>query len=107
MATKLKRISISLPPELEHALNDLREASGIAPASIIVELMVDSLPMLRSLAQAATLIKHDKTQAFQVLGEALTTAMHQGSEAQMELMEATRKVRKTAGTVGKRRKCKE
>lgn len=104
MATKLKRISISLPPELEHALNDLREATGVAPASFIVEMMTEALPMIRSLVQAATLAKRDKAQAFQVLGEALTEAMHHGSNAQMDLIEANRKVRKSAGVVGKRRK---
>lgn len=104
MPTNLKRISISLPPELEHALNDLREATGIAPASFIVEIMTEAIPMVKSFTQAANLAKRDKTEAFQVLGEALTEAMHQGSSAQMELIDATRKVRKSAGVVGKRRK---
>ena len=60
--------------------------------------------MIQSFTQSANLAKRDKTEAFQVLGEALTEAMHHGSTTQMELIEATRKVRRTAGTVGKRRK---
>lgn len=106
MATKLKRISVCLTPELEHALNDLREASGIAPASFITQLMTESLPMIQALAQANRALKHDQAEAFDVLSSFLASAMHQGSETQLELMENTRKLRRTAGVVGKRRKPK-
>lgn len=104
MPTKLKRISICLPPEVEHALNDLREASGIAPASFITQIITESLPMIQAVAQANRAAKHDQAEAFDVLQQALAAAMHNGSEAQLELMETTRKIRRTAGTVGKRRK---
>lgn len=104
MPTKLKRISICLPPEVEHALNDLREASGIAPASFITQIITESLPMIQALTKANRALKHDQAEAFEVLGQALATAMHQGTETQLELIETRRKVRRTAGVVGKRRK---
>lgn len=103
MPTNLKRISISLPPELEHALNDLREATGVAPASFIVEIMTEAVPMIRSITQAATLAKQNNADAFQVLGEALTEAMYQGTSVQMDLIEAHRKIRKSAGKPRKRK----
>lgn len=103
MPTNLKRISISLPPELEHALNDLREATGVSPASFIVEIMTEAVPMIRSITQAATMAKQNNADAFQVLGEALTEAMHQGTAVQMDLIEATRRIRKSAGKPRKRK----
>lgn len=103
MPTNLKRISISLPPELEHALNDLREATGVAPASFIVEIMTEAVPMIRSITQAATMAKQNNADAFQALGEALTEAMHQGTAVQMDLIEANRRIRKSAGKPRKRK----
>ena len=103
MPTNLKRISLSLPPELEHALNELREATGVSPASFIVEMMTEAVPMIHSIVEAANLAKRNNADAFQVLGEALTEAMHQGSSVQMELIEANRKIRKSAGKPGKRK----
>ena len=104
MATKLKRISVCLPPEVEHALNELREASGIAPASFITQIITESLPMIQAMSQAHRALKHDQADAFDVLANALASAMHQGTETQLQLIETTRKVRRTAGVVGKRRK---
>lgn len=97
MPTNLKRISLSLPPELEHALNELREATGVSPASFIVEMMTESIPMIHSIVKATSLAKRNNADAFQVLGDALTEAMHQGTSVQMQLIEENRKVRKTAG----------
>lgn len=104
MPTKLKRISVCLTPEVEHALNELREATGISPASFVSQIVAESLPVLQAMTQAHKSLKEDQAEAFDVMANALATAMHQGTEAQLELMETTRKIRRTAGIVGKRRK---
>lgn len=97
MATKLKRISVCIPPEVEHALNQLREVSGIAPASFITNLAVEALPVIQAMVQAHSSLKTDQAEAFDVMASVLAKALHQGSEAQLELIETTRKVRRTSG----------
>ena len=97
MATKLKRISVCIPPEVEHALNQLREVSGIAPASFITNLAAEALPVIQAMVQAHSSLKTDQAEAFDVLAGVRAKALHQGSEAQLELIETTRKVRRTSG----------
>lgn len=97
MATKLKRISVCIPPEVEHALNQLREVSGIAPASFITNLAAEALPVIQAMVQAHSSLKTDQAEAFDVMASVLAKALHQGSEAQLELIETTRKVRRTSG----------
>lgn len=106
MATKLKRISVCLPPEVDRAFTELREVSGIAPASFITNLLVEALPVIQAMVQAHSVLKTDQTEAFDVMANALASAMHQGTEAQLELIEVSRKVRKTSGKPTKNRKPK-
>ena len=97
MATKLKRISVCIPQEVEHALNQLRDVSGIAPASFVTSLVAEALPVIQAMVQAHSSLKTDQAEAFDVMASVLAKALHQGSEAQLELIETTRKVRRTSG----------
>lgn len=104
MPTKLKRISICLTPEVDNALNDMREAVGISPASFIAQIVNDALPIIQAMTQAANSAKRHQAEAFEIMSDVLTQTLHAGSEAQLELLEVKRKLRKSAGVVGKRRK---
>jgi len=77
---------------------------GIAPASFITEIVEESLPVIHAMVAASKNIKSDKIEAFEALSEALASVLSAGSDAQLDLIEQTRKLRRTAGVVGKRRK---
>lgn len=87
MATSKKRIAISLPPELEQALNELREATGAAPASFVVEVMTRSIPMIRAVTQAALEAKQNPNQALLLMQRSLMSATSEALDLQRSLVE--------------------
>jgi hypothetical protein len=104
MATLLKRITISLQPELEKVLDDLREATGVAPASFISSLLLEALPVLQATVRAAQLSKSNQAEALRVMSDAMSSALHAGTTEQMEIITMERKLRKTALPTVKRKK---
>lgn len=101
MPTKRPRLSLTITPEIAHALDEFREATGTSPASFITGLLLEALPMIRSVARAAQVAKSDKAQAFDVLSSTLAEALHDGSGLQMEILEEGHKVRRARHDVAK------
>lgn len=107
MATLLKRITISLPPELEKVLDGLRGATGVAPSSFITEMLMESLPVLQAMVQAAEQAKTNQADALRIMSDAMTSALHAGTGEQLEIIAMERKLRKTALPAAKQRKPKK
>lgn len=51
------RLQISMSPELEDALRDLQDATGLAMASFVSEVMEHNISMIKSVAEAARAAK--------------------------------------------------
>jgi predicted DNA-binding protein len=60
MATTKRRIHVSLPKELENALVDLSVLMERPMASIVTELLVESLPALIQIADSLRSVKSGK-----------------------------------------------
>jgi hypothetical protein len=97
MPTKKPRMMLTVPQELFDALAEFREATGTSPASFVTGMLLEALPMIRSVTQAAQLAKQGNVEAFEVLSSTLADALHEGTGVQRELM-AEHKVRRAAGT---------
>ena len=90
-----KRIAVSLPPELEQALNELRDATGVAPASFVAEIMTQSIPMIRGITEAALEAKRNPHDAFRIMQRSMLSATTQVLNAQMELIDQETALKKT------------
>jgi predicted DNA-binding protein len=95
VATLKKRIAVSLPAELEQALNELRDATGVAPASFVAEIMTQSVPMIRSITEAALEAKRNPSDAFRIMQRSMLSATTQVLNAQMELIDQETALKKT------------
>lgn len=94
MVTQKRRMMLSLPAELEHAFDDFREATGTAPASFVVQLLMESLPLIKAMAAASRAVKTDQREAINIMQQAMTSALHQGTAAQIDMYEAAKTIRK-------------
>lgn len=94
MTTQKRRMMLSLPPELEHALDEFREATGTAPASFVVEMLMQAVPMIESISKAARMAKQGNLEAFDVLSNSLAGALHQGMGVQTDMLEKSSQLRK-------------
>lgn len=87
MPTLKKRIAVSLPPELEKALNDLRDATGVAPSSFVAEIMTQCIPMIRGVTQAALEAKSSPTNALRIMQRSMLEALSEVTNVQIELLD--------------------
>lgn len=104
MPSKNPRMMLTLPPELAHAFEEFREATGTAPASFVVRLLMESLPMIRSVTEASRAAAKDQQEALDILQSAMGAALHQGASAQLEMLEAGTALRRARGTKPKKAK---
>ena len=94
MATQKRRMMLSLPQELEHAFDDSREATGIAPAPFVIKVLMEALPMIVAMTESSKAAKDDRLEAVEIMQRAMTSALHQGTAAQVEMDIATAPLRK-------------
>jgi predicted DNA-binding protein len=95
MATTKKRIAISLPPELEQALNDLKEATGVSPSSFVAEIMTQSIPMIRGVTEAALEAKNSPSNALRLMQRSMMQALGEVASMQMDLIDQQTALRKS------------
>ena len=50
------RMALTISDELKAALNELNDATGVAAASFVTEIMEGNIPMILGIAQAARLV---------------------------------------------------
>lgn len=96
MPSKNPRMMLTLTPELAKAFDEFREATGTAPASFVVHLLIESLPMIQSVTRASLAASRDQQEALDIMQSALSAALHQGTSTQLELDEA-RSIRRARG----------
>jgi len=94
MPSTKRRMMLTLPDELAHALDEFREATGTAPSSFVVNMLMQAVPMLESVAKAARMAKQGNLEAFDVLSNTLATHLHQGMGIQQDMLEKGSQLRK-------------
>ncbi len=87
------RLTLSITPELKKALDDLNEATGVAAASFVGEIIESNIPMIRGIAEAARKAKEEPARALELMQRAMLEALHGVSEVQLELMDEQAKLR--------------
>lgn len=87
------RLTLSITPELKHALDELNEATGVAAASFVGEIIEGNIPMIRGIAEAVRKAKEEPARALELMQRAMLEALHGVSEVQLELMDEQNKLR--------------
>lgn len=79
MATRKRRIILSLSPELDKAIDRLAKAQERPRASVVVEILEQVAPQLDAFAEAIEVAKSAPNQAFQDLYGILFNALSEGA----------------------------
>lgn len=87
------RMALTISDELKAALNELNEATGVAAASFVAEIMEGNIPMILGIAQAARLAKAEPGRALEIMQRSMLEAVHGANEAQIELLDEQTKLR--------------
>lgn len=87
------RLTLSISPELKHALEELNEATGVAAASFVGEIIEGNIPMILGIAEAARRAKDEPGRALEIMQRAMVEALHGVTETQLELMDEQSKLR--------------
>lgn len=87
------RLTLSITPELKKALDELNEATGVAAASFVGEIIESNVPMILGIAEAARKAKEEPARALELMQRAMLEALHGVSEVQLELMDEQAKLR--------------
>lgn len=76
-------------------MNELRDATGIAPSSFIAEIMTQSIPMIRGITDAAREAKRDPAEALRLMQRSLLEATSEVNSIQLQMLEHESVLRKT------------
>lgn len=87
------RLTLSISPELKHALDELNEATGVAAASFVGEIIEGNIPMILGIANAARMAKAEPARALEIMQRSMFEALHGVSTMQLELMDEQTKLR--------------
>ena len=87
------RLTLSISPQLKRALDELNEATGVAAASFVGEIIEVNTPMILGIAEAARKAKEEPARALELMQRAMMEALHGVSEVQLELMDEQAKLR--------------
>lgn len=104
MPSVKRRMNLTIPDELGHAFDEFREATGTAPASFVVEMLVQAIPMIESISKAARMAKQGNLEAYDILHSTLAGALHQGTGIQHDMLEKSSQLRKARSDAPKKRK---
>jgi hypothetical protein len=87
------RLTLSITPELKHALDELNEATGVAAASFVGEIIESNITLILGIAEAARKAKEEPARALELMQRSMLQALHGLTEVQLELMEEQSKLR--------------
>ncbi|EMB2825433.1 hypothetical protein U8047_006512 [Pseudomonas aeruginosa] len=90
---RLNRLTLTISDELKAVLADLNDATGVAAASFVAEIIEENILMIRGIADAARKAKEEPGRALELMQRAMFEALHQVSEVQLDLMDEQAKLR--------------
>ena len=87
------RLTLTISNELKAALADLNEATGVAAASFVGEIIEGNITMIQGIANAARMAKQEPARALELMQKAILESTQGVNEVQLELMDAQTKLR--------------
>lgn len=87
------RLTLTISDELKKALADLNQATGVAAATFVGEIIEGQTKMISELAEAAMKAKTDPVRANEIMHRVLLQAVQQGAATGIELLDETTKLR--------------
>jgi pilus assembly protein TadC len=87
MPSKNRRMMLTLTPELAKAFDEFREATGTAPASFVVSMLVEAIPAINAITQASKALAKNQDHAMSIMQDVLSDALHQGTAVQLDMYE--------------------
>lgn len=90
---RLNRLTLTISDDLKAALADLNEATGVAAASFVGEIIEANIPMILGIANAARLAKAEPGRALEIMQRSMLEAVHGANLAQMDLIDEQTKLR--------------
>jgi len=88
-----QRLTLSITPELKHALDELNAATGVAGASFVVEIIERNIPMILGIAEAARNAQAEPAKALALMQGFLTQASDEADQTKLDLTEQQTKLR--------------
>lgn len=90
---RLNRLTLTISDELKAALADLNDATGVAAASFVGEIIEGNIAMITGIANAARMAKAEPARALEIMQRSMFEALHDVSSTQLELMDEQTKLR--------------
>lgn len=85
MPTKNPRINVTVSQELYEALSEFRAASGMSSASLLSQLLSETVPVIRAMTEAFKLAKSSPAKASDALREVVQDAHVQVAQLQLDM----------------------
>jgi hypothetical protein len=87
LPTKKPRMYVTLTPELDKALRELRKVSGVSSSSFVASILSEAVPMVNAVAESFRLAKTGVRAPLEPMKEAINRAMIEGAQISMQLNE--------------------
>lgn len=87
------RLTLTISNELKAALADLNDATGVAAASFVGEIIEGNITMIQGIANAARMAKQEPARALELMQKAILESTQGVNEVQLELMDVQTKLR--------------
>lgn len=87
------RLTLSISPELKHALDELNDATGVAAASFVGEIIEGNIPMILGIAEAARKAKVEPAKALELMQRYLIQAADEVDQTKLDLADQQTKLR--------------
>jgi len=89
----VNRLTLTISDELKQALADLNQATGVAAATFVAEIIEGQTKMISDLAEAAVLAKTDPVRSREIQHRVLFQAVQEGAATGMEIFDEATKLR--------------
>lgn len=92
-----RRLAISLDHDVSLALAEFSAVTGTAQASFVASIVLEALPIIRSITQASRLAKERPREALEIMREEMNRTQIKAAQAALDLEEKpVKKVRRFA-----------
>jgi len=87
------RLTLSISPELKHALDELNDATGVAAASFVGGILEGQAQTFLGIAQAIRKANAEPARKLEIIQAALSQGIETVNEIQLDFLDAQSKLR--------------
>lgn len=87
------RLTLSISPELKHALDELNDATGVAAASFVGGILEGQAQTFLGIAQAIRKANTEPARKLEIIQAALSQGIETVNEIQLDFLDAQSKLR--------------